>query len=149
MIVAVNDIVPKKLLKKGISTALYQGSIEGDKLTLTLRETRHLQGEFIARSLVTFLNFVGGLPTRQQMLFLRLVMDVIEGRDYKHVAIDGERMIFFPDPRGDAEHDVFLRFANDDKRPKRAPKSGANPPGKRPEKSEPKATTKKRRSQSG
>jgi hypothetical protein len=50
MIAAVAKLIPKKMLNKEISTTLYEGAIEGEKLTLTSRETRHLEGTYIPRA---------------------------------------------------------------------------------------------------
>jgi hypothetical protein len=142
MIVAVTDLVPKKLLKKGISVPLYEGQIEGDKLQLTLRETRHLEGAYIPRKMVAFLNLVAALPPEQKMLILRLTMDVMHGREGRHIELDGEPVIYFPDPRGDPQYEVFLPFGGEEKKQKPQPKSASKSSVKSSKKSPPKAKAK-------
>jgi hypothetical protein len=110
MIIAVAELIPKKLLKKGISVPMYEGHFEDDKLQLTLRETRHLEGAYIPRAMVTFLNMVAALPPEQQLLMLRLTMDVMNGRACKHIELDGEPFVYFPDPYGDNRRDQYISF---------------------------------------
>jgi hypothetical protein len=142
MIVAVTDLVPKKLLKKGISVPLYEGHIEDGNLQLTLRETRHLEGAHIPRKMVAFLNLVAALPPEQKMLILRLTMDVMHGREGRHIELDGEPVIYFPDPRGDPQYDVFLHFGGEEKKQKPQPKSASKSSAKSSKKSPPKAKAK-------
>jgi hypothetical protein len=61
MMIAVEDIFPKKLLKIGMSLPIYEASVGRDSLTFSLRETRHLEPAFLSRTLVTFLNMVASL----------------------------------------------------------------------------------------
>jgi hypothetical protein len=130
MIATVSDLVSQKLRKKGLSTDLYEGRFDGDKLHLTLRETCHLQPEFIPQSLISFLTLVANLSSEEQMRILRLVLDVIGGREVKHIELDGERMIYFPDPRGDFAHDEFLQFINTAEDKKADPKKASKGPPK-------------------
>ena len=125
---------PKKLLNKGISVPLYEGHVEGDKLQPTLRETRHLEGAYIPRTMVAFLNLVSALPLEQQMLILRLTMDVMLGRECTHIEVDGEPIVYFPDQRGDPQYDVFLRFGGEEKKQKAASKTASKSRSKSPEK---------------
>jgi hypothetical protein len=108
MMIAVEDIFPKKLLKKGLSLPIYEGSVGRDHLTLTLRETRHLEPAFLSRTLVTFLNLVAALGEEDQALLQRLMTDVAKGRECKFVELLGRSLIFFPDPRGEPADDVYL-----------------------------------------
>lgn len=135
MIVAVTDLIPKTLLNKGLSIPLYEGHIEGNKLRLSLRETRHLEGAYIPRAMVAFLNLVAALPPEQQMLILRLTMDVIYGRECKHIELDGEPNVYFPDERSDPDYDVFLRFGGDEKKQTAASKTASRSRSKSPTKS--------------
>jgi hypothetical protein len=108
MMIAVEDIFPKKLLKKGLSLPIYEGSVGRDHLTLTLRETRHLEPAFLSRTLVTFLNMVASLDEPSQELLQRLMTDVAGGRECKFVELFGRSLIFFPDPRGNPGDDVSV-----------------------------------------
>jgi hypothetical protein len=108
MMIAVEDIFPKKFLKKGLSLPIYEGSVGRDHLTLTLRETRHLEPAFLSRTLVTFLNLVASLDEPSQILLQRLMTDVAGGRECKYVELLGRSLIFFPDPHGEPAHDVYL-----------------------------------------
>jgi hypothetical protein len=108
MMIAVEDIFPKKFLKKGLSLPIYEGSVGRDHLTLTLRETRHLEPAFLSRTLVTFLNLVASLDEPSQILLQRLMTDVAGGRECKFVELFGRSLIFLPDPRGDPADDIYL-----------------------------------------
>lgn len=127
MIMAVTELIPKKLLKKGISVPMYEGHFKDEKLHFTLRETRHLEGVFIPRSMLTFLNMVAALPPEQQMLMLRLTMDVMNGRECKHIELDGETLVYFPDPYGDSRRDQYIGFKSigyaEQKTPRSKPKT--------------------------
>jgi hypothetical protein len=108
MMIAVEDIFPKKILKKGLSLPIYEGSVGRDHLTLTLRETRHLEPAFLSRILVTFLNMVASLDEPSQLLLQRLMADVAAGRTCKQVELFGRTLLYFPDVRGDPKSDLLL-----------------------------------------
>lgn len=130
MIIAVTELIPKKMLNKGISVPLYEGHIEEDILQLTLCATRHIEGAYIPRTMVAFLNLVAALPTEQQMLILRLTMDVAHGRECKHIALDGEPIIYFPDPYGDSRRDQYVGFKSIGEADRKAPKAKPKPRSK-------------------
>jgi hypothetical protein len=123
MLIPVDQIIPKKLLKKGLCVPIYEGSIGTDSLTLTLRETRHLEPAFIPRTLATFLNMVASLGEQEQALLQRLMIDVADGRECKYVDLHGRSLIFFPDQRGDPAYDVLLDIRTELVRRKAAPKA--------------------------
>jgi hypothetical protein len=91
-----------------------------------------LEGAYIPRAMVAFLDLVAALPPGQQMLILRLTMDVIHGRQCKHIELDGEPIVYFPDQRSDTDYDVFLRFGGKEKKQKAASKTGSKSRPKSP-----------------
>jgi hypothetical protein len=123
MLIPVEELIPKKLLKKGLSVPIYEGCIGTDSLTLTLLETRHLEPAFIPRTLVTFLNMVASLGEQEQALLQQLMLDVADGRECKYIDRHGQPLIFCPDQSGDADYDVLLNVRTDPARPKAAPKA--------------------------
>jgi hypothetical protein len=120
-ILDLSEIIPEKLLKKGIAMPHYEGWFEGNSITLKKRETRHFEPYYLPRAMVTFLNIYAALPPEQQRVMYRLLLDVEDGRECKLVDIAGETLLYFPDLRGDPDYDRFLHIKLTDEGTKTEP----------------------------
>jgi hypothetical protein len=126
--------------KCGTQVEHYEGKMEGDKLSLALRETRVFEPDYIPKAMAAFLTLFAMLEAEDQLLIMQLMLAMRAGQKCQLVDIDGRTYIHFPDPRGDARYDRFIDIvshSSESKLPSKQTRKRA--------KTKPKSATKKRR----